>query len=471
MSVKAEVMVEKTADLVVIGGGLAGFAAALEAAESGLNVLLIEKLGDVGGSSVMSSGCLAFAGTDLQRGQGIDDSTELLFRDLREIGELENDESIVQAYVASQLSTYRWLCAKGAMFSPVIEAGSGQSVPRVHIVDPADVVRLLARLCRETGRVEVLMETAARRLVRNPQTGRVDGVIAACGELALTLIAKRAVLLACGGFVNNRDLIRRFAPAYADAILVGGEGNVGDGLRMAWQLGADFRDVAHIKGSFGKHPIDTHNNHTCLAVYKGAIAVNQHGDRYVDESISYKLLGDACLAQPFNCTYQILDQDIFEQGDDRVRIFDFNRRLEEGQMISAESLDQLARMIDVPADALQRTVDKYNGFVLAGEDPEFGRKHLVHNGGDLRQIKRPPFYAYPSAAAVYGTYCGVCTDAGMRVLDVFGEVIDGLLAAGEMVGGLHGAGHMPGSSLAKAAIFGRIAARTAAGLEAPTVND
>jgi len=454
-------MIESTFDLVVVGGGLAGFSAALEAAESGLDVLLIEKLAEIGGSSVMSAGCIAFAGTDLQRAQGIEDSNELLFHDLREIGECQNDESIVQAYVANQLSTYHWLCAKGALFSPAIETASGQSVPRLHTVDPADLVRLLARRCRDTGRVDVTMETAARRLLRHPQTRRVEGVVVERGGQTMTVAARRAVLLACGGFVNNRDMVQRFAPAYGNAILIGGEGNVGDGLRMAWHLGADFRDVAYIKGTYGKHPFDTHNNHSCLAVYKGAIVVNQNGERYIDESIPAKTLGDACLAQPSGCTYQILDQDIFEQGDDRVRILDFNRRLEEGSMIRADSVAELAQMIDIPADMLRRTVDRYNGFVAAGDDLDFGRKHLVHTTGDLRRIERAPFYAYPSAAAVYGTYCGVCIDAGMRVIDVFGEVIEGLLAAGEMVGGLHGAAHMPGSSLGKAAIFGRIAARTA----------
>ena len=102
-------MQERDAELVVVGGGLAGVAAALEAAEAGIHVLLLEKLGETGGSSAMCSGCLAFAGTDLQRNQGIEDSDELLFRDLREVGALENDERIVRAYVRGQLDTYEWL--------------------------------------------------------------------------------------------------------------------------------------------------------------------------------------------------------------------------------------------------------------------------------------------------------------------------------------------------------------------------
>lgn len=130
-------------------------------------------------------------------------------------------------------------------------------------------------------------------------------------------------------------------------------------------------------------------------------------------------------------------------------------------MIEADTLEQLAALIEVPAQALLDTVNAYNGYVSAGSDPEFGRQHLVHQYGDLVRIEQGPFYAYPSTAAVFGTYCGLCIDPGMRVLDVYGDALEGLYAAGEIVGGLHGAAYMTGTALGKAAIFGRVAARTA----------
>jgi fumarate reductase flavoprotein subunit len=219
--------------------------------------------------------------------------------------------------------------------------------------------------------------------------------------------------------------------------------------------------MVHIKGTYGKHPMDENNHHACLAVYKGAIAVNQDGRRYVDESLSYKLLGDACMQQPYGVTYQILDRDIMQSGDNRVRILDFERRLEEGLFVEAESLEQLAKLLELPEAEFLADVAAYNQAVNQGELPAFGRRHLVHLHGQLRTISRPPFYAYPSTAAVFGTYCGVKVDPQMRVYDVFGAPIEGLLAAGEMVGGLHGAAYMTGSALGKAAIFGRLAAATA----------
>lgn len=449
-----------TTKLVVVGGGLAGFSAALSAAEAGMQVLLLEKTAATGGSSAMSGGCLAFAGTDLQQERGIEDSAELLFRDLVEVGKGECDETLVRAYTDNQLPTYEWLKQQGVSFQPVIETASGQSVPRVHNVDPADMVRQLEQAALATGKVEILYQTRARRLLRD-MGGRVIGLTAEQAGRTLEIHAERGVILACGGFVHDREMIHRFAPLYDEAVFIGGEGNEGDGLRMAWALGADVRDMVHIKGTFGKHPMDENNHHACLAVYKGAIAVNQDGRRYVDESLSYKLLGDACMQQPYAVTYQILDQDIMRSGDNRVRILDFERRLEEGLFVEADSLEQLAKLLELPEQVFLDEVNAYNAAVSEGHTPEFGRQHLVHQFGELRPIVNPPFYAYPSTAAVFGTYCGVRVDTQMRVQDVFGEPIDGLLAAGEMVGGLHGAAYMTGSALGKAAIFGRLAAATA----------
>lgn len=448
--------------LLVVGGGLAGFCAALQAAQDGLEVLLIEKLADTGGSSAMSGGCLAFAGTDLQAAQGVADSAELLAQDLTEVGRHEADPALVSAYVQHQLATYEWLKAQGVRFSPVIETSSGQSVPRVHTVDPADTVRQLRAQAQASGRVQLRTGTRALRLLRESETAPMHGVLAAGPEGEFEIHARHGVLLASGGFGRDAELVHRFAPHYANAVFVGGEGNVGDGLRMAWKLGADVRDMAYIKGTYGKHPVDELNHHSCLAVYKGAIAVNEHGKRFVDESISYKLLGDAVMAQPHHSSYQIFDQAIFEQGDDRVRILDFGRRMEEGLILHAPTLEALARQLEIDATTLQATVDRYNGYVDAGEDPDFGRKHLVHKHGALVKIERGPFYAYPSTAAVFGTYCGLRVDAAMRVIDVFDQPIEGLYAAGEVMGGFHGGAYMTGSALGKAAVFGRLAAQTVA---------
>jgi fumarate reductase flavoprotein subunit len=234
---------------------------------------------------------------------------------------------------------------------------------------------------------------------------------------------------------------------------------------MAWALGAGLADMAHIKGTFGFHP-DTGKtggrDWSKHCVYRGAIAVNKNAERYVDESKSYKLLGDAVLAQPDAIAWQILDQDIFETATDDAPLFRFREALAKGRMLTAPTLDALAKLIGLDGVKLCATVERYNGFVRAGHDADFGRAGLSTTYGKLVELKRAPWYAYPSTSGLIATYCGVTIDTEARVLNVFGEPIAGLYAAGEMTGGFHGVAYMTGSSLGKCVIFGRIAGRHAA---------
>lgn len=440
-------------DMIVIGGGAAGWSAALAAVQAGSSVLLFEKLADSGGSSALSGGCLALAGTDLQAAQGVVDSPDLLFKDLCEVGQHVNDAGLVRTYCDAQLAAYDWLKDAGVSFSPVIEAASGQSVPRVHTVDPADMVRALKSAAVKSGKVEYRPGKTVDSLLTDGN-GHVIGVRTDHGEV---VNASKGVIIASGGFAKNPQMLDHYAPQYAEAVFVAGAGSQGDGLRMATALGADLRDMEYVKGTFGKHPTDETNDHSLQAVYKGAIAVNQDGQRFVNESISYKLLGDAVMAQPWHTGYQIMDQGIFDTGDDRVRILDFGRRLEEGLFYVGETLEELATQIEIEPEVLVATVLRYNDYVENGHDPEFGRKHLVHQHGALRKIETAPYYAYPSTAVVLGTYCGLRIDSSARVLRADGTAISGLYAAGEVTGGFHGAAYMTGSALGKAIVFGRIA--------------
>lgn len=450
------------ADVIIVGAGLAGFCAAIEAAQAGAEVLLLEKQAEVGGSTVLSGGSMAFAGTDLQQKAGIEDTSELLFKDMREVGGYDNDEKLVRLYADRQLDTYRWLRQRGVEFGP-IQVSSGQSAPRVHPARPRDMIRLLMQHAQGLRNFRLQTSAAALRLRQDAGSSRVAGVLAQIDGKRTELVCRRAVVLTSGGFSRNADLLQRFVPAQARAIRVGGPGNTGDGLKMAWQLGAGFRDMGYVKGTFGNHPRAGAEEHTALmAVYKGAIAVNQNGERFVNESISYKLLGDAVLQQSSAVGYQIFDQSIMDQAVAGVPMFDYQKRLTQGLLIKGESLKELAGKIGVPGEKLVATVNEYNGFADKGRDERFGRTGLSMSYGKLVRIERAPFYAYPSTSAIIATYCGLTVDTGMRVLDVFGEPIAGLHAAGELTGGFHGIAYMTGTSLGKSAICGRIAGVNAA---------
>lgn len=451
-------------DVVVIGGGLAGYCAAHTAAEAGAQVLLLEKQSEIGGSTVLSGGFLAFAGTDLQKAAGIEDSNALLVSDLKNAGGRENDERLLNVYAEHQLEAYQWLITIGVTFKGV-QLSSAQSVPRAHATDPQELMKRVADSAHRTGRVRTVLSAPAERLIRMRQGDPVVGVLATLGGASQAIRARRGVVLAAGGFSRNAEMLRNFVPGQAKAVNYGGAGNTGDGIKMAWALGAGFRDMGYIKGTFGFHlnaRTQPGRDWTKLFVYRGAIAVNQHGKRYVDESLSYKLLGDAVLRQPDAMAYQIFDQGIMDQAADGVPPFDFRSAERRGLLLRADSIGALAAGIGVDAATLAATVRRYNGFLERGQDEDFGRDGLSTHYGKLVKIERPPFYAYPSTSGLIATYCGLTVDPDARVIDVFGEPIGWLFAAGELTGGFHGVAYMTGSSLGKCIVFGRIAGRNVA---------
>lgn len=446
-------------DVIVIGGGLAGLCALNAALEGGCTARLIEKTNALGGSTVLSSGLVALTGTDEQASHGVVDSLELLRQDLTETGRGHCNSDLIDVYCREQLDTYRWMQSLGIQFGAP-HAGSGQSVPRSHPIDTWNAIQTLARQARSLGAM-IDVGVHARRLVTDGP--RVVGVVVDERTKSREITA-RAAVLASGGFSRSEKMLRRFAPAMSRALRAGGEGNTGDGLLMASKIGAGLADLAFVKGTFGIFPFRSaaEEGTGILAVYKGAIVVNGYGERFINESLPYKILGDACLAQPESIAFQIFDSTTMECSDSAVAIYNFKRRLEAGQVVQAGSVSELAEKLGIDVEPLVATVRRYNEAVSSGASDAFGRSTLVGGVGRPRPIEIAPFYGFPSTTVVLATYCGVTFDEQTRVTDVYGDVIDGLYAAGEVTGGFHGDGYVTGSSLGKSAIFGRVAGREAA---------
>ena len=404
-------------DIVVLGGGLAGVCAALAAAEAGGTVLLVEKQASLGGSTVLSGGFFAFAGTELQARHAVVDTPNLLFNDLRAVGGETTDPVLLRAYADGQVGLQEWLVGYGARFV-ALELSAGQSVPRSHQADmPAMMAALQVRL-RQSNRVRIRTGLRATRLLCGPDD-RVNGVVLE-DAVGTRSHAAHAVVLSTGGFSRAEALLANFAPAQAGAMRLGGEGCTGDGLRMGWALGADMRDMGQVKGTFGNHPDGGAEQHAILLYfYKGAIIVNRDGQRFVDESISYKLLGDACLQQPGRVAFQVFDQAAMAASDAGVPLFDLAPAVANGRLLRADSLEKLAALCGMPDGALQQTIAEYNAGVSAERDPAFGRDGLCHHAGALIRIDRPPFFAYPSTSVVLVTYCGLAITPNAEVLDVF----------------------------------------------------
>lgn len=467
MSVERIDHIPSNVDLVVAGGGLAGHCAALEAAERGASVVLLEKREIYGGSTVYSSGSFAFAGTQAQRDAGIDDSPEKITQDIVSASGGLADPALVDLYVTRQADTYAWLKEHGVGFHPV-SLSSNQGVPRTHATDPWQLMRALHESVQRDERIAYL-DNAAIHELQVSGSGRVEGVKIECNGKEHLIRARRGVVLATGGFSRNTDLIAKFTPYLKQAMKLGGSGNTGDGLLLAWKLGADLVDMAYVSGTFGislnNYPdtrIDDIDEPLLrLAIYRGGIAVNLRAERFADESISYKKLGELCLAQPQAVGFQVWDQSIMERSAPAPNSTDFKMAYEKGLVKSADTLEALAATVGLDPSRFAETVRRYNADVKEGQDTVFGRASLGKGYGKPIPLERPPFYIYPCTTAILSTYCGVRVNADMQVLDVFGKPLAGLFAAGEIVGGFHGSGYMSGSSLSKSAIFGRVAAETA----------
>ncbi|MGO4498908.1 FAD-dependent oxidoreductase [Paenibacillus sp. 2RAB27] len=442
-------------DLIILGGGLAGMCAAVKAAEQGASILLLEKQDALGGSTVLSSGYMAFAETDMQEKAGIVDSIASLMNDMIEVGGGVNDLELVAAYGRHQLETYAWLVEHGVEFRS-LEAVSGHSVPRGHMIDPHQAIQSFYQRVKEHPNVTIRFNAPARRLLKNAE-GRIDRVVYGVEEQ--NALASKGVILATGGFAKSEELLGQFAPHLKGALRLGGAGTQGDGLQMAWEHGAWVRDLPYLNGTFGFHP--TANGAVKsqgLAFYKGGIIVNQLGKRFVNESISYKLLGNAAFRQPDRITYQVWDQTVMDKRVADDPLYDLELLQRRRLLYQADTLEELADCIDVPADVLAETISTYNQRIQEGAGDDFGRKTLTHRYGTPTPIVKAPFYAFETTVAMLATYAGVAVDPSTRVLNPYGEPIQGLYAIGEVVGGFHGAGYMTGSSLGKAAVFGRLAA-------------
>lgn len=447
-------------DLIVVGSGIAGQVAALSAVEHGLSVLLLEKTDRLGGSSAMSGGWFAFSGTDEQAAKGVRDSRGQFFDDLLSVGNQENDVALVETFLTYQSDTYNWLKGHGAKFGE-LSISSGQSISRSHLTAITTLLSNLQDRFLEGGG-DTRLEHRVTRLTRDPD-GRVSGVVVELPDGGCEFRARAGVVLATGGFSRGTDLLKIFAPEQLAAMPYGATGNTGDGLRMAWKLGAGLADMSHVSGSYGSHPETGEDFHELLtAYYLGAVVVNQAGRRFTDESQDYKTLGAEVLKQSGGLGIQIFDSRVRAMSRPGVPLKDIDALEDIGHVHRARSLRELAEIVRIPPEALQETIDRYNEVVSGIRSDELGRKSLCNGVGDLILIDAPPFFAYPARTLLTTTYCGITINPQGLVTDVDGAVIDGLFAAGEVTGGFHGAAYMTGTSLSKGAVFGRVIAQTAA---------
>lgn len=460
-------------DVLVAGSGAAGVCAALEARRAGARVLLIESLSRFGGSSALSGGVVyAGGGTALQRALGVEDSVEAMYRFLTLAGGPHPPLDKIQLYCEESAGHFDWLVQQGVPYGRGFTAAKGlpmgdeslyysgtelawparelaRPAPRGHVPGVPGMNggrRLMQALFEQldAAAVQRRARVAGERLVVWGD-GTVAGMrVRVDGEMK-RIRAQRGIVLACGGFVHNRDMLRRYAPRLFDcSVPWAGAGDQGDGINMGIAAGGA---ALRMHEGFAIAPIYPPEN----AI--SGILINAFGQRFISEESYHGVLGDAIAYHQQGRAWLVTDKASsfgFEQ-DNFVPV------------ATANTIGDLAQALELPDGALQHTVAYYNRHAELGEDPMF---HKSRNY--LRPVSGPPYTAYDlsvdSAFTPVHTFGGLHTTTEGQVLNSFGEAIPGLFAAGRNTAGLPVAPYIAsGLSMGDCTFFGRRAGRAAAG--------
>ena len=503
---------DKAADVVVVGAGATGIPASIEAAENGASVILIEQNYDIGGHAIQSGAAMPLGGgTTLQKKYGIEDSPDKYFADLVANPDYRyNDRELIRTFVDWSAPTFEWLVAHGVVFPDDAPTSAAQTVGGIWRsqnpvwtggvsafsptgADGTALMRPLEAAARKLG-VQILLEHSLTSVIRESSfSGKVLGITAVNKGTTVNIQARKGVIIGTGGHSSNLNFRRMFDPRLTEEYQVVGEPysrQSGDGEIAALHVGAALwgggnqtleRGATMEKpgvvgtrygypsprGGHGvpdlpKSPLFPRMKAIGLNVkdYQNVIHVNQVGLRVVNEMLSGFAWFNPCMA---------INGGTGNGGGPIWAIFDADAAKREkwttepphvdpdGWFFSANTVAELAARIvnmyqkkPMPPDALQATVAKYNSFVDAGKDADFGKP------GPKYKIQTPPFYAAWSTPCVHDCLSGLRINTKSQVIDLYGQVIPGLYCGGESSGGFSQHG------LAKCIVQGRIAGRDAA---------
>lgn len=438
-----------TTDVVVVGGGGAGLSAAIAAKEKGANVVLVEKMLMLGGNTNYATAGINAANTKLQKKLGIEDNAELFYNDTMKGGKNVNNPELVKKLTTDSANIIDWLTERGADLSEVVFTG-GQSAKRTHrpaggqAVGPV-IVDALAETAEKDG-IDVRTESEVTKLIKTGD--KVTGVEVKHKGETYNITAK-AVVMATGGFGANAKMVAEYKPSLEGFGSTNSPAITGEGIKMVKAVGGDLVDMTEIQ----THPTVVHKKTAMITEAvrgEGAILVNREGKRFVSELETRDVVSKAELEQTGKSAFLVFDQEV------REKLGAINGYVRKGFTVEGATVEELAGKIGVDAKGLVDTMAKYNGYVKAGEDKDFGKTALP------RELVKAPFYAIEVSPAVHHTMGGVRINTNAEVLTADGKIIPGLFAAGEITGGVHGANRIGGNAVTDITVYGKTAGENAA---------
>jgi fumarate reductase flavoprotein subunit len=469
-------------DVVVAGSGGAGLGAAVTVAEGGASVAVFEKQRALGGTSNFFRGTFAVE-SEIQRERFIDYSRDEAFKGIMEYSHWRADARLARAIVDESASTVAWLQGQGAEFTGQLNTMPG-APSTYHVVEGAGeaVVKALVTRAKDKG-VIILPGTPVTGLLK--EGGRITGVVVDDDGQEVQVAAK-AVVIATGGFANNREWIKKYTGYDLGVNLFpwGNTGKMGDGIQMAWEAGAAEDGVGALEmlrvGPVGQEFAMGGNDIEVVALQPD-LWVTARGQRFCDESVALCDTDSGNVNARFSgdgFTFSLFDESLIEcqleRGIDRsLGLFylpgykpaNVKKEIEAAvaggsrEVFAAASLEALAHLIEIDPATLRATVDEYNDCCARGRDVLFAKERKF-----LRPLVGPNYYAVKARTVFLGTMGGIKINENMEVLDKKSAAIPGLYAGGFDAGGLYGDSYpirvSPGLSSAFALNSGRIAGRS-----------
>ena len=487
------------ADVVVIGAGGAGMTAAMTAADAGQKVVILESQAMVGGNSARATGGMNAAKTvyqdenEFDQAAGVEktlataaekyadnetitalaktvseqwaayqanptgyfDSVELMELDTMVGGKGINDPELVKTLCEGTADAIDWLDENGITLHNVSSFG-GASVKRIHrpvneegkvVSVGAYMIPLLQENCEKRG-IDIVLNTTVDTILTDAN-GAAVGVSGTDKDGNTVVVNAKSVILATGGFGANLDMVTQYKPELAGFMTTNAAGAQGQGIEMATAIGAGTVDMDQIQ----IHPTVEANTAALITEGlrgDGAILVNANGERFIDEVGTRDVVSAAEIAQPGSYSWLIVDQAMADASSV------IQGYIKKGYTKTGATYEELAKELDVDPAAFANTMETWNSYVEAKNDPDFGRTSFAN------PLNNGPYYAIKVTAGVHHTMGGVTINSVTEVLKEDGTVIPGLFAAGEVTGGVHGANRLGGTAVADFVVFGRIAGESAA---------
>jgi fumarate reductase flavoprotein subunit len=404
-------------------------------------------------ATALSAGLIPAADTRWQREAGIADSPAQFGKDIADKAMGEPDPSLVETVTRAVGPTIEWLADRHDLPFSLIEdfRYPGHSVCRMHGLPSRSGGELIDRLreAAASAGVDILCDAHVTALFADSD-GRIAGVQVTRPDQSQELIGCETLILACNGYGGNKDLVRRHIPELEAALYFGHEGNQGDALLWGQALGASTR---HLSGHQG-HGSVAHPHGiliTWATITEGGFQVNLRGERFSDESHGYSEQAAVVLRQPEGLAWTVFDARI--SGIAR-QFEDFRHAESLGAILTAATVEELARAMGVLADALATTLREVEALKQAGAKDRFGRNFA---GSPPLQS---PYCAVKVTGALFHTQGGLVVDADARVLREDGTPLPNLYAVGGAACGVSGSraeGYLSGNGLLSAVALGRVA--------------